>query len=132
LEPRKYTDVFIRKTIYIENNLLEMLLDLSASRKGEQTRIINEAISSYIKSQNPPRYVRPDKEDLTRKTVYFEKQLLDDYTEYVEATGLEQMEIVHSALSIYLSNPNNIEKHLSVKDWWKKPFWKKIHIHPNK
>jgi hypothetical protein len=72
----KYTDTFVRKTVYIEEKLLEIIQELASNRKGEQTRIIDAALRSY------------------------------------------------------LSNPDNIAKHSSVEDWWKKPFWKGITIHP--
>jgi hypothetical protein len=125
----RYLDTFTRKTIYIEANLLEKIQELSSVRRGEQTRIINAAIGNYLASSNKVQYARPDKADLARKTVYIEKDLLDEFMEYCQLHDLEQIEVVHNALASYLSDPANVEKHGQVMDWYAKPFWKSIHIH---
>lgn len=44
----KYTDTFVRKTVYIEESLLAIIQELASSRKGEQTRIIDAALRSYL------------------------------------------------------------------------------------
>jgi hypothetical protein len=44
----RYTDTFVRKTVYIEEQLLEIIQELASSRKGEQTRIIDAALRSYL------------------------------------------------------------------------------------
>jgi hypothetical protein len=123
----KYLDTFARKTIYIENNLLWMIQELSSNRRGEQTRIINAALSEYFASDRSASYSRPDKSDLARKTVYIEKNLLAELME-LNARGYEQVQLIHNALSSYLSDPDNIEKHAGASDWYSQPFWKELKI----
>jgi hypothetical protein len=44
----RYLDTFVRKTVYIEEGMLELIQDLASNRRGEQTRIINAALRSYL------------------------------------------------------------------------------------
>jgi uncharacterized protein (DUF4415 family) len=127
-EINKYTDRFIRKTVYIEKGVLEALLELSASRKGEQTRIINAALAEYRKNPKA-KYAKPPLEAMQRKTVYMDSDILDWFLTSTADIPGAQPELIHNALTSYLEDPANVEKHSDVADWWKKPFWNKIHIH---
>lgn len=44
----KFEDRFVRHTSYIEKELLEKLNAAADGEKGEKTRIINEALRSYL------------------------------------------------------------------------------------
>jgi hypothetical protein len=125
----RYTDVFERKTVYVEDRLLEQIQNISMNRKGEQTRIINAAIRYYLNGHGTE-YTLPDKKFLVRKTVYIEKILVK---EVVAAAGGGrrggQQQFIHNALSSYLDNPENVAKHTSNEDWWRNDFWKDIKIH---
>jgi hypothetical protein len=123
----RYLDTFARKTIYIEQGILELIQDLASNRRGEQTRIINAALSNFLAMKNPPRYHRPDTKDLARKTVYIEKNLL---TAMLQATGpnYEQVAFVHDALTNYFNDTKNIKEHSEATDWFTEAFWKELKI----
>lgn len=45
---KKFEDTHTRQTFYIENELLKKLSKFAGREKGEKTRIINEALRSYM------------------------------------------------------------------------------------
>lgn len=122
----RYTDTFTRKTVYIEDSILETIQALASNRKGEQTRIVNAALSNYFRTNTQPT-VFPDPSSLTRKTVYIEKNMLDKLIELSTVRG-RQTQIINSALSAYLSDPSNVAAHKDVVDWYAKDFWKSIRV----
>lgn len=46
---RKFEERFSRATVYIENDLLALLNQISEGEKGEKTRIVNDALRAYLK-----------------------------------------------------------------------------------
>lgn len=46
----KFEDRFTRATVFIENELLDMLNTASQGGKGEKTRIVNDALKKYFDS----------------------------------------------------------------------------------
>jgi hypothetical protein len=47
----KFEEKFTRKTYYIENELIEMLNEFAGNEKGEKTKIINEALRTYLETK---------------------------------------------------------------------------------
>ncbi|QQE81567.1 hypothetical protein GI364_24540 (plasmid) [Alicyclobacillus sp. SO9] len=46
---KKFEERYSRATLYIENDLLELLNEVSGVEKGEKTRIVNDALRKYLK-----------------------------------------------------------------------------------
>lgn len=121
-----FLDKYTRKTVYIDIDLLDLIQELASKRKGEQTRIINSALAYYFDG-NDKHHPRPDRVDLARKTVYIENSLLDSIKD-VTGEHYEIIELIHDALSNYLSKESNVQKHAQSTDWYTKPFWNEIKV----
>lgn len=125
--PVRFTDTFKRKTIRIEEPLLEQIQELSSNRKGEQTRIINSALAEYFANHNG--YIQ-EMEDVptVNKQFHVEASLKDKLIAL--AGGGRQQAVFNTALKLYLADPMNVAKHAQVGDWYASPesFWKDIKI----
>jgi hypothetical protein len=47
--PLKFEDLHTRKSYWIRNDLLEVFNNVAGDRRGEKTRMINEAIEDYLR-----------------------------------------------------------------------------------
>jgi hypothetical protein len=126
--PKKYTDTFKRKTINIEEPLLEKLQELASNRKGEQTRIVNAALDQYFARHNG--YIEDMDRDVPwlNKSFYLEEKMRNKMISVADGRGRQQ-NIFNTAIRLYLADPENVKRH-TVEDWYVKPenFWKNIRI----
>lgn len=48
MKKKKFEDRYSRQTVWIEDDIIKRISDLTKNERGEKTRIINEALRKYL------------------------------------------------------------------------------------